>query len=123
MDGNLTYNDSVHGDQKVVPLLASAGDAALFASDVWHRRLPCLQADAGRFFLQVHYGRRDLAQRIRDTTTINQCSSEAISRAQSTREKNSSAYIDPASMIVSSYDGQAEIDDSQPANYHANAQM
>ena len=36
-----------------VPITARAGDVALFASDVWHRRLPTTEADTGRFFLQV----------------------------------------------------------------------
>ena len=34
----------------------TAGDVALFVSDVWHRRLPSLPGDPGRFFLQCHYG-------------------------------------------------------------------
>lgn len=73
--------------QKVVPLLTKAGDVALFVSDVWHRRQPPLPGDPGRMFIQCHYGRRDLAQRIRPTSDVNHLSDEAIARAQSGREK------------------------------------
>ena len=82
MDDNLTYDG-----QNVVPLLASAGDVGLFVSDVWHRRMPTMAGDAGRFFLQVHYARRDIAQRIRTTETTNHLSPQAIERAVTTREK------------------------------------
>ena len=71
----------------VVPLLARAGDVALFVSDVWHRRLPPGPGDPGRFFLQCHYGRRDLAQRLRPTAVANQLSDDAIARAATTRQK------------------------------------
>ena len=37
--------------------------------------------DTGRFFLQVHYGLRDLAQRIRPTRDVNHLSPEAMERA------------------------------------------
>lgn len=66
MNPALTY-----GDQNVVPLLAQAGDVGLFVSDIWHRRMPAGDNDSGRFFLQVHYGRRDIAQRVRPTSEIN----------------------------------------------------
>ena len=52
----------------VLPLVAHAGDVALFVSDVWHRRLPAGEGDQGRFFLQCHYGRRDIAQRVLTTS-------------------------------------------------------
>ena len=71
----------------VVPLVARAGDVALFASDVWHRRLPSGAGDPGRFFLQCHYGRRDLAQRLRPTAVVNQLSDEAVGRAVTERER------------------------------------
>jgi hypothetical protein len=58
-----------------VPFVVEAGDAGLFVSDVWHRRMPTrLGEDRGRFFLQVHYGRRDIAQRILTTRQSNQLS-------------------------------------------------
>ena len=68
-------------DQGVVPLLARAGDVGLFVSDVWHRRMPAGSEDHGRFFLQVHYGRRDLAQRLRPSAVANQLSDQAIDAA------------------------------------------
>lgn len=67
MDVNLTWEG-----QGVVPMEARAGDVALFVSDVWHRRLPATDGDRGRFFLQCHYGRRDLAQRVLTTAETNQ---------------------------------------------------
>ncbi len=70
-----------------VPIVAEAGDVALFASDVWHRRLPTGPGDPGRMFVQCHYGRRDLAQRIRPTSEVNQLSEDAVARAQTPRER------------------------------------
>lgn len=70
-----------------VPVVARAGDVSLFVSDAWHRRLPSLDGDPGRFFLQVHYGRRDLAQRLRTTDRANQLSEAAIARATTLRER------------------------------------
>lgn len=72
----------------VVPLLARAGDAALFVSDAWHRRMPTRDGDHGRFFLQVHYGRRDIAQRILPTADVNHLSPAAIERAETKRERS-----------------------------------
>jgi len=80
-DDDLSWNG-----EAAVPLLASAGDVALFVSDVWHRRLPSLPGDPGRFFLQCHYGRLDLAQRLRPTSESNQLSHEAVERATTRRE-------------------------------------
>jgi ectoine hydroxylase-related dioxygenase (phytanoyl-CoA dioxygenase family) len=82
-DATLTCNG-----QSVHVLEASAGDAALFVSDVWHRRMPCGPGDTGRLFLQIHYGRRDIAQRLRTTAQVNQLSREAIGRATSDRERS-----------------------------------
>jgi len=73
--------------RKVVPLPASAGDVCLFVSDAWHRRLPTRQGDRGRFFLQAHYGRRDIAQRVLSTSETNQISAQALARARSDRER------------------------------------
>jgi ectoine hydroxylase-related dioxygenase (phytanoyl-CoA dioxygenase family) len=81
-DADLTWNG-----RSVVPLVADAGDVALFVSDVWHRRMPSGSGDPGRFFLQRHYGRRDLAQRLRPTSAANQLSEEAIARARTPRER------------------------------------
>jgi ectoine hydroxylase-related dioxygenase (phytanoyl-CoA dioxygenase family) len=82
-DDNLEWNG-----ENAVPLVADAGDVALFVSDTWHRRLPSKEGDPGRFFLQCHYGRRDLAQRVQPTTVANQVSSEAEARAVTTRQRN-----------------------------------
>ncbi|MHB8463455.1 MAG: phytanoyl-CoA dioxygenase family protein [Acidimicrobiales bacterium] len=71
----------------VMPIDARAGDVALFVSDVWHRRLPTGATDPGRFFLQCHYGRRDLAQRLRPTSVANQLSPDAAARAETKRER------------------------------------
>ncbi|MBL6854168.1 MAG: phytanoyl-CoA dioxygenase family protein [Alphaproteobacteria bacterium] len=67
-------------------LPAKAGDAILFVSDLWHRGTPA-QPDRGRFFLQCHYGRRDIAQRIEGTMDVNHLSPEAIARAETDRER------------------------------------
>ena len=69
-----------------VYLPAKAGDAILFVSDLWHRGTPA-QPGLGRFFLQCHYGRRDLAQRINTTAEVNHLSPDAIARAETDREK------------------------------------
>ncbi len=72
----------------VIPLTAHSGDVAMFVSDVWHRRLPPLAGDAGRFFLQAHYGRRDIAQRIRTTSSVNHLSAAARKRAKTPRQRS-----------------------------------
>jgi hypothetical protein len=82
MNDDLAYNG-----KQVVPLLAHAGDVGLFVSDIWHRRMSTMKGDSGRFFLQVHYGRRDIAQRIQTTETTNHLSEQAIGRAKTTREQ------------------------------------
>jgi len=66
----------------VLPLVAEKGDIVFFASDVWHRRLPS-DGSLGRYFLQIHYGRRDIAQRLLPTSQVNHLSEEAILRARS----------------------------------------
>ena len=71
----------------VTALTARAGDVALFVSDVWHRRLPTSDEDKGRFFLQIHYGRRDIAQRLKPTSIINHLQPESIERISSDRER------------------------------------
>jgi ectoine hydroxylase-related dioxygenase (phytanoyl-CoA dioxygenase family) len=83
----MSDDDLLWQGQGVVPLVASAGDVALFVSDVWHRRLPSGPGDPGRFFLQCHYGRRDLAQRLRPTSAVNHLSDEAVARAKTRREQ------------------------------------
>lgn len=77
---------SYAGRGPVAPIGAK-GDAVFFVSDVWHRRMPTGPDDAGRFFLQVQYGRRDIAQRLRTTDAANQLSPDALARAVSAREQ------------------------------------
>jgi ectoine hydroxylase-related dioxygenase (phytanoyl-CoA dioxygenase family) len=64
-----------------------AGDIVFFVSDIWHRRMPTGPEDEGRLFLQVQYGRRDIAQRLRTTDIVNHLSPEAIARALTDRER------------------------------------
>lgn len=73
--------------ERCLPLLGGAGDVLLFVSDVWHRRMPTLAGERGRFFLQVHYGRRDIAQRLRTTAQSNQLTPEAEARADTQRAR------------------------------------
>ena len=68
-------------------LEAEAGDAAFFVSDVWHRRMPPAATHPGRFFLQLHYGRRDIAQRIKPTHDLNHIEESAMGRIESDRER------------------------------------
>ena len=83
LDDDLTFNGV-----GVTSLLAEPGDVGLFVSDVWHRRMTTLPGDNGRYFLQVHYGRRDIAQRLLPTDEVNQLSSDAIARAETDRERS-----------------------------------
>jgi ectoine hydroxylase-related dioxygenase (phytanoyl-CoA dioxygenase family) len=45
-------------------VLARAGDALLFRSDVWHAGSDNTTPGAIRYLLQVHYGRREMAQHL-----------------------------------------------------------
>ncbi len=90
-------NRLAHGDlewngQGAIPIVARAGDVALFVSDIWHRRMPPRPGDPGRMFVQCHYARRDIAQRIRPTTSVNHLSPEALARAGTPREKTLVGY-------------------------------
>jgi ectoine hydroxylase-related dioxygenase (phytanoyl-CoA dioxygenase family) len=69
-----------------IPLVGAAGDLLLFVSDAWHRRLPSAPGDPGRYFIQCHYGRRDLAQRIQPTSVVNHLSPAAVARATTGRD-------------------------------------
>jgi ectoine hydroxylase-related dioxygenase (phytanoyl-CoA dioxygenase family) len=68
-------------------LEARAGDVAMFVSDAWHRGMPAEPGGTGRFFLQAHYARRDIAQRLRLSAEAHQLSLEAFSRASTERER------------------------------------
>lgn len=80
-DSGLTFEN-----RTAVTLPARAGDAILFVSDLWHRGTPAKQG-YGRFFLQAHYGRRDLAQRIYPTAEVSHAGAAAADRAASERER------------------------------------
>ncbi len=82
----LTDPDLSYDGRPPVLLEGRAGDVALFVSDAWHRGTPA-NGGSGRLFLQVHYGRRDLAQRIRTTDEVNHLSEDAIERAVTTRQR------------------------------------
>jgi hypothetical protein len=66
---------------------AAAGDVALFVSDAWHRGVPAGPGGRGRYFLQVHYARRDIAQRVRTTADAHHVSEEAAARATTDRSR------------------------------------
>ena len=83
----LTDPDLSYDGRPPVLLEGSAGDVALFVSDAWHRGTSAV-GGSGRLFLQVHYGRRDIAQRIRPTAEVNHLSPEAIARARTKRERD-----------------------------------
>jgi ectoine hydroxylase-related dioxygenase (phytanoyl-CoA dioxygenase family) len=72
--------------RRPVSLPAKAGDAILFVSDVWHRGAPA-QPGFGRFFLQCHYARRDIAQRVLPTSEVSHATAEAAMRAESERDR------------------------------------
>jgi ectoine hydroxylase-related dioxygenase (phytanoyl-CoA dioxygenase family) len=84
-----------YAGRAAVALEARAGDVAFFVSDAWHRGLPALPGGSGRLFLQAHYARRDLAQRIRTTADANQLSAEALARIGSARERKLLGLHDP----------------------------
>jgi hypothetical protein len=79
--------DLEYEGQRPIPILARSGDVSFFVSDVWHRRLPPLPGGTGRFFLQINYARRDLAQRVRPTSLDNHTTLEARERATTDRAR------------------------------------
>lgn len=81
-DPSLTWND-----HEPVTLAGHAGDVQMFVSDIWHRRMPTDGDDNGRLFLQVHCGRRDVAQRLRTSEATHQLSDAAVERIGSDREQ------------------------------------
>jgi ectoine hydroxylase-related dioxygenase (phytanoyl-CoA dioxygenase family) len=91
---SLTDPDLTYDGRPPEVLVAEAADVALFVSDTWHRGTPSAGGD-GRLFLQVHYGRRDIAQRLRPTTDVNHLTPEAIQRAVTQRERQLVGLHDP----------------------------
>lgn len=49
--------------QQAVPVLVKAGDVMIFRSEVWHSGSKNETVDRTRYLLQVHYGRRMMAQK------------------------------------------------------------
>ncbi|GIU86620.1 MAG: hypothetical protein KatS3mg009_1135 [Acidimicrobiia bacterium] len=88
-------DDLDHEGRSRVVIEAAAGDVALFVSDVWHRGLPARAGGRGRYFLQVHYGRRDIAQRLRPPDAAHQLSPEAVARATTPRARTLVGLHDP----------------------------
>ncbi|MFN3220253.1 MAG: phytanoyl-CoA dioxygenase family protein [Acidimicrobiales bacterium] len=80
-DVDLDWAPTFEGRGPVV-VEADAGDVVLFVSDVWHRGTPARPGGRGRFFLQAHYGRRDIAQRLVPTASSHQLSDAAVERAR-----------------------------------------
>jgi predicted 2-oxoglutarate/Fe(II)-dependent dioxygenase YbiX len=89
-DADLSYD----GRAPVV-VETQAGDVVLFVSDVWHRGSPATADGRGRYFMQVHYGRRDLAQRLRTTDLVNHLSTDAFERAKTERARTLVGLHDP----------------------------
>jgi hypothetical protein len=83
----LTDPDLTYDGRPPVLLTGVAGDVSLFVSDCWHAGKPAGPDGRGRYFLQAHYGRRDIAQRIRTTEVVNQLSDDAIARAVTPRAR------------------------------------
>ena len=67
--------------------IASAGDLALFVSDLWHRRMPPTARSTGRYFLQTNYARRDIAQRVLPTSQVNHTTEASRARATTERKR------------------------------------
>lgn len=67
--------------------IVQAGDVDFRVSDVWHRRWPPTPNARGRFFLQINYGRRDIAQRVLPTMLTNHATPSSIARALTARER------------------------------------
>ena len=80
-DARLSYDG-----RPAVELVVEAGDVVLFVSDLWHRGTPAA-GGTGRLFLQAHYGRRDIAQRILTTAAVNHVSPAAVERAVTIRQR------------------------------------
>ena len=93
--GHLTDPDLDYDGRPPVLLTGAAGDVVLFVSDAWHRGTPAGPTGRGRFFLQAHYGRRDIAQRIHTTEHAHHLSVEALGRAATPRQRSLVGLHDP----------------------------
>jgi hypothetical protein len=77
-----------------VRLSAKAGDAILFVSDAWHQGTAAAPGHA-RFFLQAHYARRDIAQRLLTAAESSHVAPAAAERAATARERTLIGLHDP----------------------------
>jgi ectoine hydroxylase-related dioxygenase (phytanoyl-CoA dioxygenase family) len=55
-------NEREWNGQPARPVLCNAGDVLFFRSDLWHSGSENRTADQTRYLVQVHYGRREMAQ-------------------------------------------------------------
>ncbi len=55
-------SEKTWGDRLLQPVLCNAGDVLFFRSDLWHSGSENQTSDQVRYLLQVHYGRREMAQ-------------------------------------------------------------
>ena len=90
-DPDLTYDGRAAGAHRS----RARATSRCSCPTAWHRGLPATADGRGRYFLQVHYGRRDIAQRIRTTDQANHLSPEAIERAKTERERTLAGLHDP----------------------------
>lgn len=81
-DLDLTY-EGRHG----LAHTAEPGDVSFFVSDSWHRRLPPQQGNSGRYFLQINYGRREIAPRVLPSDRLSPANEAARARALTARER------------------------------------
>jgi ectoine hydroxylase-related dioxygenase (phytanoyl-CoA dioxygenase family) len=56
------HNEVTWHGRSAEPVLCRAGDVLFFRSDLWHSGSKNTTADQVRYLLQVHYGRRQMAQ-------------------------------------------------------------
>jgi ectoine hydroxylase-related dioxygenase (phytanoyl-CoA dioxygenase family) len=56
------HHESEWNGREATPVLAQAGECLLFRSDLWHSGSANRHGSAIRYLLQVHYGRREMAQ-------------------------------------------------------------
>jgi Phytanoyl-CoA dioxygenase (PhyH) len=93
--GRITDSSLTYEGRSAQLLEANAGDVAFFVSDTWHRGMPAGPDGRGRLFVQAHYGRRDIAQRLATTADSHQLSQAAIERANDPRQRKLLGLHDP----------------------------
>lgn len=81
-DDDLSFNG-----RSAVRHVVRAGDIDFRVSDVWHRRWPPDRTSRERLFVQTTYARRDIAQRIFQSSKVNHATDRALARCRSDRER------------------------------------